>query len=140
VNSLPSGLKLRFIDAELLENATLPQLEEVRGEIESGWTSVERFLQEGIGCCVVHEIDGVVCWCTAEYVSSGKCGVGIETVESYQEQGLATVAASAFVQQAASRGWQVYWDSWLANTPSTRVAEKVGFEKLTEYDIRLVML
>ena len=72
-------------------------------------------------------------WCTAEYVSPGVCGVGIETLEPYQKRGLATVAAQTFVQHAMRLGWQVHWDSWLNNTPSIRVAEKAGFEKVTEY-------
>jgi RimJ/RimL family protein N-acetyltransferase len=137
---LPEGFTLHAIDRNLLDNPSLLHRQDVIGEIESGWTSLERFLKDGFGTCVVHQTDGIVAWCTAEYVSSRTCGVGIETIETYQGQGLATLMASVFVQEAVEPGWQVYWDSWLANTPSVRVAEKVGFEKAAEYEVFLVQL
>ncbi len=138
-DALQDGLSLRRIDSDLLAHTGLQNLDAMRAEIDSGWPSPERFLSEGIGYCVHHETDGIVAWCTAEYVSAGVCGVGIETLEAYQVHGLATAMASAFVREASARGLWVWWDSWLTNMPSVRVAEKTGFQKVCEYDAWLLM-
>jgi hypothetical protein len=137
---LPDGFTLRRIDDTLLSDPSLLHVDDVASEIKSCWTSLERFLQNGFGTCVVSDSDGIVSWCTSEYVSTGVCGIGIETLEAYQGRGLATAAARAFVQEGISRGWHLHWDSWLANTPSVRIAEKVGFQKRTDYTVSLLFL
>src|SRR5690606_23800334 len=87
-DALQDGLSLRRIDSNLLAHTGLQNLDAMREEIDSGWPSPERFLSEGFGYCIHHETDGIVAWCTAEYVSAGVCGVGIETLEAYQGRGL----------------------------------------------------
>jgi RimJ/RimL family protein N-acetyltransferase len=82
----------------------------------------------------------VVSWCTAEYVSPGQCGIGIETIEAYQRQGFAKVTANAFLQHALSLGWQMYWDTWQGNIASVHVAQNLGFRKLVDYSVLLVQL
>jgi len=138
--TLPPYTHLRLIDEELLQNSTLTGINAVTEEIQSCWTSLEHFIDQGFGYCVIDETAGVVSWCTAEYLSPGVCGVGIETLKAYQRHNFATAAANAFVQHASRLGWQVNWDSWLDNTPSIRVAEKVGFERVTEYIIWVTQL
>lgn len=128
-------LHLTLIDDDLLSQRSLTGIDALLEEIQSCWTLLERFLDQGFGYCIVSDTDGIIAWCTAEYVSPGICGVGIETLAAYQRTGLATNVAQAFVQHALSLGWQVNWDAWLANTPSTRVAEKAGFQKVTDYPI-----
>ncbi|MCA0454412.1 MAG: GNAT family N-acetyltransferase [Chloroflexi bacterium] len=136
---LPPHLHLRLIDDDLLGQRSLRSIDPLLEEIQSCWTLLERFLDQGFGYCIVSDTDGILAWCTAEYVSPGVCGVGIETLEAYQGNGLATAIAQAFAQHALSLGWQVHWDAWLTNTPSTRVAEKAGFQKVTEYPITLAI-
>ena len=99
-------------------------------------TSAETFLDQGFGFTM---LDGtsVVCWCTAEYVSEGKCGIGIETIEAYQGRGIATVVAGEFVRHALASGVNPHWDCWASNTPSVRVAEKVGFADMHDYKIAI---
>jgi RimJ/RimL family protein N-acetyltransferase len=77
----------------------------------------------------------IVCWCTAEYVSCGWCGIGIETIQAYQRRGLATATATAFLAHCAAHGIQPHWDCWANNVPSVRVAEKVGFALVEEYEV-----
>lgn len=132
---LPPHLHLLAIDDDLLNQRDLTGIDALLEEIQSCWTLLERFLDQGFGYCIVSDTDGVIAWCTAEYVSPSVCGVGIETLAAHQRAGLATAVAQAFAQHALSLGWQVNWDSWLTNTPSTRVAEKAGFQKVTEYPI-----
>lgn len=128
---IPPGFSLRRIDENLGTN--IRNSDKVYEEILSMWTSLEQFLRQGFGFCLVKK-DEIVCWCTAEYVSRN-CGIGIETVEGYRNRGLATVTASAFVNHCISRRIVPRWDSWSNNMPSIRVARKVGFEKIMDYSV-----
>lgn len=74
-----------------------------------------------------------ICRCTAEYVSPGKCGIGIATAEPYRQQGFATLTASAFIEECQRRQITPYWDAWLRNTASVARAEKVGLRKVQDY-------
>ncbi len=81
------------------------------------------------------ETNEIVTWCTAEYVSAGKCGVGIETAVEHMRRGFATITASAFVEHAVAKGLTPHWDSWKMNLPSVAVAHKVGFRLISEYAV-----
>lgn len=130
----PEGCRIEPIDTVLLAQAHLEHLTDVISEIESCWVSLERFLEQGFGFCMCSDM-AVMGWCTAEYVSEGRCGIGIETVEAYQRQGVATLTARSFVEHCRARGIRPHWDSWKRNTPSIAVAEKVGFRDPLEYRV-----
>jgi RimJ/RimL family protein N-acetyltransferase len=124
---------LHKIGNKLLESS-LKNSEYVIEEIESCWHSLSQFLTRGFGFCLSHT-DEIIAWCTAEYVSGTRCGIGIETLRPYQNKGCATVLASTFVNYCLSKGICPHWDSWTTNFPSMRVAEKVGFRKIMEYSV-----
>ena len=132
--SIPSGFSVRQIDFELLATDRLRGIEILRNEIQTGWYSVEDFLHTGFGYCLLRENE-IVTWCTAEYVSAGKCGVGIETAVEHMRRGFATITASAFVEHALEQGLTPHWDSWKMNLPSVAVAHKVGFRLISEYAV-----
>lgn len=95
------------------------------------WPSEERFYEHGFG--IVAVLDGeIICWCTAEYVSPTRCGIGIATSPRYERRGIATAAASHFVREARQRGVTAYWECDVTNRGSVRVAEKVGFVRESE--------
>lgn len=131
---LPAGMRISSIGGELRQLGALGNFADVTGEIESCWPSMDDFLRAGFGFCA-HDGEVVVCWCTAEYVSNGRCGIGIETIPAYRGRGVATLTASAFVEHCAARGVTPHWDSWLSNAPSVAVAEKIGFRKVETYSI-----
>ena len=133
---LPAGLSLRTIDAALLADAGLANHADLTGEIASCWSSVERFAANGFGVCAL-EGTTIAGWCTAETVSATRCGAGIETVEAYQQRGIGAALAAAWARQSQARGLTAWWDSWSANTPSVRVAEKSGFVPAYGYDVQL---
>lgn len=132
----PAGFQLQRIDRFLLEESGFENATAVRQEVELCWTSRDAFYNHGFGFCVVQG-QTIAGWCTAEYVSAGQCGTGIETIEAYQQRGLATVAAHAFVAHCLALGIVPHWDSWQTNTPSIRVAEKVGFRHMQDYTVQL---
>ncbi len=109
---------------------TMPVLD----EICSMWPSVQAYLDNGWGVGAVR--DGqLICWCTAEYVSSDSCGIGIETAASARRQGMATAAAAAFVRRCWDRGIVPHWECWQDNVPSVKIAEKLGFQKLETSEV-----
>jgi len=133
---LPDGYRLQPIDADLLANTKLAYLDNLLGELWQMWNCPQDFLTFAFGYCVLHE-ESIACWCTAEYVSEMKCGIGIETAEAHRRRGLATAAAVAVVRESLSRGLTPHWDCLATNLPSNRVAEKVGFTLQERYDIYL---
>lgn len=132
--ALPAGFAINEITASWSALERLANFERLHAEIASCWPEVATFRARGFGCCI-HDAQTIAGWCTAEYVSAGQCGIGIETVEAYSRRGFATLTASAFVAECAARGLTPHWDSWRRNTPSVRVAEKVGFTKLVDYAV-----
>ena len=128
-------LKLRQIDAQLLQS-DFAHISAVKDEILGGWSSLEIFLDQGFGFAMLYGTS-VVCWCTAEYVSEGKCGIGIETIEAYERRGIATAVAGEFVRHTLTSGINPHWDCWASNIPSVRVAEKVGFADRHDYEIAI---
>src|SRR5206468_70869 len=107
---VPVGFRVQPIDASLLGAERIKNREAVAGEICSCWNRMEDFLERGFGHAVLQGSE-IVCWCTAECVSRGQCGIGIETLPEYQGRGLATLAASAFVEQALAQQLTPHWDA-----------------------------
>lgn len=130
--ALPTGFRITPIHDGYDDLSALTNAGDVTAEIESGWHSVADFRRDGFGFAV-HTGDTIVCWCTAEFRSGGKCGIGIETVAAYQGRGLATLTAVAFVEHCATRGVTPHWDAWASNLPSVAVAEKAGFQLVERY-------
>jgi RimJ/RimL family protein N-acetyltransferase len=129
--SAVANMRLVAIDPALLANVELTNIEQVRAEIRSMWPSEERFCARGFGCAAVAQ-QQIICWCTAEYVSSTRCGIGIATVREYERRGVATATAAQFVREARRRGVTPHWECRSTNIGSIRVAEKVGFTRFSE--------
>lgn len=133
---LPTGFQISEINERFAELTRLANAAEVIAEIESCWESVAEFRRTGFGF-VAHDDETIVCWCTAESVSDGKCGIGIETVAAHRGRGFATLTSSAFTEHCAERGITPYWDAWRANLPSVAVAQKLAFRKAETYHVYL---
>ncbi len=125
------GIQYHPIDAEILEEGRFENNRYVKSEIEWMWPSLERFLEKGFGTVAV--IDArIICWCTAEYVSKSKCGIGIEVIDEFQNKGIATATAVHFLEHCLNQNIIAHWECDKDNIGSVRVAEKVGFEKTEE--------
>jgi tetratricopeptide (TPR) repeat protein len=137
---LPSEFQIRKIDRKLLES-NIGNLQAIIDEIDQCWHSIDDFIAKGFGFCLVYtskdKIEEVQGWCTGEYFSEGKCGIGIETFYKYRKRGFATAMTSAFVEHCLSVNIQPHWDASGNNEASLRVAEKVGFNEIQEYSVFL---
>jgi RimJ/RimL family protein N-acetyltransferase len=122
------GVQYHPIDADLLEEGRFENSRFVKSEIEWMWPSLGRFLEKGLGTAAV--IDArIIGWCTAEYVSRSKCGIGIEVIDEFQKKGIATATAAHFLEHCLNQNIVPHWECDRDNIGSVRVAEKVGFEK-----------
>jgi hypothetical protein len=124
---VPREFKLRWVNAALLEDASLTNPEYVTKEMVSERPSVEDFLEKSFGTCVVQENE-IVGWCMSEYNVGKRCELGIETAEQVQQRGLAIATASATIREAARRGYtEIGWLCEFENKPSQALARKLGF-------------
>lgn len=125
------GVRFLPVDAGLLGDARLANVQQIAGEVRWMWPSLDRFYDRGFGVAAARE-DQLIAWCTAEYVSPNRCGIGIETVAGFQGKGIATAAATRFVAESLARGVQPHWECAVENLASVRVAEKAGFAPVEE--------
>ncbi len=125
------GLEFAVIDKAWLARTDLVNLERVNAEIDWMWSahSKNRMQEFGIAALVGQE---VICWCTVEYQSEEKCGIGIETMAEYQNRGVASATTARFVKRCLERGIKPHWECGRDNGASVRVVEKVGFQQLEE--------
>lgn len=130
----PDGVTVSAIDDRLIDTRAFANAADVIAHIESCWNSWADFRRHGFGFLAL-DAGAIACWCTTEYLSAGKCGIGIETVADYQGRGYATLTASAFIEYCGEQGITPHWDAWTSNLPSVAVAEKIGLQKVETYSI-----
>lgn len=133
---------IKQITKEILESK-VKNIESIHDELNQMWNNFEDFLNEGFGFCTILKENGedsIQGWCTGEYFSKEKCGIGIETFSPNRNKGYATLMSAALVDYAQKIGITVYWEAETKNLPSIRVAEKVGFELIQEYQVFIVGL
>ncbi len=137
---LPEGYRLAPIDAGLLAQDHIRNLDALREELCSERPSVEDFLVKSFGVAALCG-DELAGWCTSEYNTGDRCEVGIGTLEPHQRRGLATAMGSAFIEHALARGvTRVGWHCWARNQPSVAAALKIGYEKAAEYNTFIAWL
>lgn len=95
------------------------------------WGSVENFLANGIGFCLVCE-DQVASCAMAMAIGGAEAETQVWSGEAFRGRGLATLAAIAFVEHCRARGLKPGWTTDLGNKPSIAVARKIGFVCLGE--------
>jgi len=137
---IPKGFSLKQVDAALLAQTHLANLDAVRDEMCSERNSVEDFLARSFGFCIQHG-DELVAWAFSEYNTAGRCEVGIATVKEYRRMGLGTVVALALVEHAIANGYHtIGWHCWANNMPSAALARRAGFEHRLDYAVDLFLL
>lgn len=128
---------VRAIDGDVLDGHSFENASLLVDEIVGMWGDAGRFLEAGFGYCAI-EGRTLVGWCTAEHVSQRSCGIGIETIETHQNRGIATALATAMLQACARADISPHWDSWKSNLPSVRVAGKLGFDPVQDYQVLFI--
>jgi len=143
LTAAPEGCEVRPADKALMESG-LANVDEVRAEARKMWGSLDRFVTEGFGYCVVAG-DAITSWSLTECPSGdridGSAGqfrtsVGVETVEEFRRRGHATAAAASTLLRCRREGIVADWDLYAGNTPSLKLAERLGLTRAADYPIR----
>jgi GNAT superfamily N-acetyltransferase len=130
---VPNTFTIKHITPSLLANPNISIPDHIPSWITSNWGSQEAFMEHGFGFTMLHQ-NQLVSWSLADCVSGNRCEIGIQTLPEYRRQGLATHTAAASVDYALQHGFtQIGWHTSEDNIGSIKVAEKVGFQRSTEY-------
>ena len=128
--TLPDGITVRPIDRDLLARC------EWREHVEAAHGSVEAFLANGFGLCLMRD-DDILAEAYAPFIGGGVAEVGVVTAEAHRGHGLAAIAIAWLMVPIAERGLAPYWSCDTTNEASVRVAAKVGFGEPRPFGIRL---
>jgi RimJ/RimL family protein N-acetyltransferase len=131
------GISVQSINKALLDNDSLENIQELRASVQGAWAeSAANFEEQGVGACVLTSGE-IVGWCYTRMVArDDACELTLETVDTYIGQGVATLASAAAIDFCLARGFvtiEEHIADW--NTPSLRVAEKVGFVRERDYSV-----
>jgi hypothetical protein len=118
---IPAGFALQPLDAATaLEVGGIPEL----------WGSVERFLANGFGFCLIDESQpaqpGFASSAQTVFVGDCHAETGVGTREAYQRRGLATSVCCAYIEHCLQAGILPEWGCVL-NEASENLAGKLGF-------------
>jgi hypothetical protein len=131
---VPAGYELRRVDAAMLGDDSLGNIEHIRAQVADCWPDAAGFAEGGFGFAALTG-DAAASWCLSEYHSPGACAVGIETAEAHRRRGLGLAVARACLVEAEQRGLTVHWDCWESNAPSRSLAEKLRMEGPRPYPV-----
>ncbi|MCG3215203.1 MAG: GNAT family N-acetyltransferase [Candidatus Heimdallarchaeota archaeon] len=122
--SLPEGYSVKRIDKQMIKRTPI----EIKEHVPTQFGSDERFLEEGIGFCV---LDGEhpVSLASSFFPFEDKLEVEIITVDDskYRRKGFATAACIALIEYCLENNVTPYWDA--QNEASAKLAENLGFTK-----------
>jgi GNAT superfamily N-acetyltransferase len=124
--TIPEGCELRPVDRELIERT---------GDRDMHITlygSLEKALEGGLGFCFLKDGE-IVCEAFAGAPSLGMMEVGIGTAEAHRQQGYAIALCAHLIHACEQRGYATYWNCAKSNTPSARLARKLGYQREREY-------
>jgi hypothetical protein len=125
-NSLPDGYTIKRIDKTIISNDVDNLI--VDDILSDFWTSVGRFLDKGIGFCILKG-NKVISNCFSGYVSGNVHEMVIRTYgEKNKRKGFATSASRVFIDYCISNGITPYWVTDEDNVGSQVTAERCGFE------------
>jgi len=94
--------------------------------------TMENVLKYTLGVAILHE-DTLVCEAATGAPTQGLIEVGVTTAESYRGQGFATIACAKLIEICEEQGYKTWWDCAKQNTPSVRLAKKLGYQNEPEY-------
>ncbi|HUU77812.1 MAG TPA: GNAT family N-acetyltransferase [candidate division Zixibacteria bacterium] len=131
---IPKGFIMREIDASLLEEEKLENIEEMKWWMKTNYETTEKFLEKGLGFCLIEESTKTLAsWCLSDWSVENKIEIGIITARNYRRKGFATLCTAAIVELCQEKGLQVGWHCNQENEGSWRTAEKVGFVRKKSY-------
>ena len=125
---LTADFELRPIDVNLLKRC------EWRDDMAFYCGSVENFLHNGLGICLMHG-EEIIVETYASAFGAPYAEIGAITHEPYRSRGYAPIAVAYLIEALEQRGFHAYWSCDTDNPASARVARKLGFRMERAYEI-----
>ena len=127
-NRLPMDFDLRPIDANLLKRC------EWRDDMAFYCRSLENFLHNGMGICLMHG-DEIIVETYASALGAPYAEIGAITHQPHRGKGYASITVAYLIEALEQRGFHAYWSCDADNPASARVARKLGFRIERTYEI-----
>ncbi|SEO33212.1 GNAT acetyltransferase [Amphibacillus marinus] len=125
--------KVIKVTHDFLMNTKINNIEFLVSEVELYWGSIKTFLEKGGLCyCIIHE-EEIASICYSAFVHRETQVIGVVTEEKHRGMGYAFQGAHALINECLQINNVPYWDCTEENTASKRLAEKLGFEKVSKY-------
>lgn len=115
------------------ENRWLLHSPLVKEHIESFWTSVEDFTNNGLGYAAIDGTE-VIGLCYTSSRANDRFAIGVETALQSRGQGIGTHLASLVARELLDHGFIPYWDCTSDNVASKKLALRLGFQLVHRYE------
>lgn len=131
-SKLPDDYEIVFVDKSLLnkiETGEIQNREMLEKRILESWSSYSNFFTKSIAYVIIYKkrIEAVIVG-TARYKNI--IPIDIETNESHQKKGLASVLTENFINKCIEKNLIAQWNCIESNIASKKTAEKAGFKLL----------
>jgi hypothetical protein len=123
-SEIPPGYVMQKMDSVLAEKIG----------VLASWSSIYDFLTHGSGFALLK--DGqLVSYSYSVFSSSEAVEIDVHTTEKFRGSGLATLTCSTLIKDILINGKKPNWECFWENTPSLRLAEKLGFTAKNDYPV-----
>ncbi|WP_062237659.1 GNAT family N-acetyltransferase [Fictibacillus sp. FJAT-27399] len=135
-SKLNNAIPEEYIVSRITQDFLLKDpLQTINKEIKKFWVSEESFLEHGLGWCAMHK-SKVIGTCISVLACGGDVEIGINVYETeHRGRGLATRMARGFINDCLKSGRKPHWTTETFRHDSIAIAEKLGFERLPNYQV-----
>jgi GNAT superfamily N-acetyltransferase len=125
---IPEDCNIQRVDLELLQQSSDKDFTELV------FGSLENALHKGLGFYLLQ--DGkIACESFGGPVVDSMIEIGVQTHKSYRQKGYALATCAHLIQECENLGYQTYWNCNASNTPSVKLAQKLGYQTAQEYTL-----
>lgn len=121
---IPPGFDMQKIDSCLAEEIG----------VLASWSTINDFLTNGSGFAILNN-GQIASYSYTVFSSSEAVEIDVQTAENFRGLGLATLTSIALIEDILLKGKNPNWECFWENTPSLRLAEKLGFTAKNDYPV-----
>jgi GNAT superfamily N-acetyltransferase len=99
------------------------------------WRSKDDFIMNAIGVCIENPINEPVAICYSICIADDIAEVEILVLPEFKGKGFGRIISESFLNLTIEKGIIAHWDTFILNTPSFELVQKLGFQKIQEYDL-----
>ena len=135
---LPTGFTVQQMSDAVFSRSALHIPDEIRETWEQ-WRQNAHPAFRDFGFVAIHEdpdAPAIASWATVDAIVDGIGDAGLFTVDAYRRRGLAVATTGAALEYGLSHGLaEISWTCAEDNLGSIRTAEKLGFERQSDYTL-----